>query len=403
MSKRLLTTALTAVLTCAAVSASATESRIQSLGGGEKQFTVLDDRNIFHLPAELVKYGTWTAIEIGAPGFTSFAIHYNFNPSVVLAVYGSSQDRAAVNVNAGGVSVNQSSDAANKGLSGQLHKATVFMGFDLGATRLGAKLGIWGSKQSTSTEDNDPDTDTGPLIINFGFGAGFAIGSSDLDLGLDIVYGSPTDKGGGEDNSTGSEFGIGLLARLNVPFSGPHEIVPFLKLDTAFANSELKADGSHKFTGTRFDLEAGIDIRLNLGDGIIVQPGVGLGNNHSGVSDDDPNGDSDTTPTDTSFNDFFLFYNVAVDVKITDWLDLRFGGSQRINFEKVNVDVGGNFNNSTSKNYVDHKLATGVGFNLPAGFSIDIEVNKEWWKGGPYLLTGTARDFGMNAALSKDW
>lgn len=404
MSSRLMKTALAAVLTCVAASATATESRIQSLGGGVKEFTVLDDRNIFALPAELVKYGTWTAIEIGAPGFTSFAFHYNFSPSVVLAVYGSNETRDAVTVKAGGVNVNQSSAAANTGLAGQTHKATILMGFDLGQTRLGAKLGIWGSKDSTSNKDNDPESDNGPLIINFGFGAGFAIGSSDLDLGLDILYGSPTHiEAAGEDASTNSQFGIGLLGRLNIPFAGPHEIVPFLKLDMAFANGELKAEGSSKFSGTDFDLQAGIDIRLNLGDGIIVQPGVGLGNDHTGVSEDNPNAANDSNPVDTSYNDFFLFYNVAVDVKVLDWLDLRFGGSQRINFEKVSTTVGGDFDHSNTKHFVDHKISTGVGFNLPAGFSIDIEVNKDWWKNGPNFITGNQNAFGANAALSKDW
>ena len=102
--KRTLTTAVVALALVWTSAASATQSRIRSMGGGIKQLTVPDDTNIFFLPAELVKYGTWAAIEIGAadvtagkaaPG-TSFQIHYNFSPTAVLAVYGSNQSPNAM-------------------------------------------------------------------------------------------------------------------------------------------------------------------------------------------------------------------------------------------------------------------------------------------------------------------
>ena len=52
-----------------ASTASATNARLNAMGAGSiagatKSFTVLDERNIFALPAELVKYGSWTGLEL---------------------------------------------------------------------------------------------------------------------------------------------------------------------------------------------------------------------------------------------------------------------------------------------------------------------------------------------------
>ena len=95
MSKRL-TTIVLAVFSVAlfATTASATQSRLNALGAGagagvSKNITILDDRNIFLLPAELVKYGNWAGLEIDGPGYTSFGFHYRLNADTILAAYGS--------------------------------------------------------------------------------------------------------------------------------------------------------------------------------------------------------------------------------------------------------------------------------------------------------------------------
>ena len=71
MNKRVITSLAAAAMIFGVVgTASATQSRIRSMGGGIKQLTVLDETNIFFLPAEIVKYGTWAAIEMGAADVT---------------------------------------------------------------------------------------------------------------------------------------------------------------------------------------------------------------------------------------------------------------------------------------------------------------------------------------------
>ncbi len=423
MSKRLMTAALTAVAVLAVAGpASATQSRINSVGGGVKQFTFLDDRNIFDLPAELVKYGTWTAIEIDGPGYTSFAIHYNFSPSVVLALYGTSQILPALTTDgrannkeltAVGQFNNQAPGAPNTVVGGgfdafsngnfqtQLsHKFTALLAFDLGSARLGLKVGGWGDKHGETDDTGKETANQGPFVINVGLGAGFSIGSTDLDLGLDFRFGMATDEAGGNARSDNNMFDIALLGRITIPFAGPHEIVPFFKFDIWRAASQLKDGSPPAFSALHFDMVIGTDIRLNLGEGITVQPGIGLAYGVTTSTNKPADGDESVT----TFHDVMIpFYNVAVDVKVYDWLDIRFGGGQEVHFLIENNRTGSKDGVSKSDREVKHTISTGVGFNLPAGVSIDIEVNTGWWKQGPYLLTGHAGNFGVSAALSKDW
>ena len=407
MRKRLLTTAVAALAICIASGASATQSRLNSMGGGIKNITVLDERNIFQLPAELVKWGTWTGIEIGAPGFNSFGIHYNFNPTTVLALYGTSQTKDAVKINIGNIgSVNQSGAFPNTGDAGKTHKGTLIFGIDLGSVRIGALLGLWADRVSATDATGAQTKNEGPLVLDFAFGIGVDLGGIDLDMALDIEFGTPThfgpDAGGtNTDLSNNSQFDIGLLTRLTIPFSGPHELVPFLGFDMGFASGQLTAADSPQFSGFAIDVTLGMDIRLNLGEGITVQPGIGIQISHGSVSRTNADGTIDQSTAST----FAIpFYNVAVDVQVTEWLDIRFGGAQRVIFKSSEEFTDSTTTGGAGESDVEHKLATGVGFNLPAGVSIDVEVSTGWWKQGPFLFTGDqAGSFGLNAALSKDW
>ncbi len=401
MNKRLLTTVVAVAAVCVASGATATQSRINAMGSGVKNFTVLDERNIFHLPAELVKYGTWAGIEIGGPGYNSFGIHYSFNPTTVLALYGSNQSKDAVKLQG----INQSTPFANSGDAGQTHKGTLIFGIDLGNVRLGALLGLWADSKSSTDNTGAENLNEGPLVLEFAFGLGVGIGSMDLDMALGIEFGSPTHFGPDQGNNTtisnNSQFDVGLLTRLTVPFSGPHELIPFIGFDMAFANGQSTAQNSNRHEGFAIDVQLGIDIRLNLAEGITVQPGIGFQIMHQSIS---TTAGGSGIVSETTSNEFAApFYSVAVDVQVTEWLDIRFGGAQRVVFKNSESFLDGTTGGGSGESDVEHKLATGVGFNLPAGVSIDIEVDTGWWQRGPYLLTGDAGGFGLNAALSKDW
>lgn len=399
MKKSILAATLLAAIATAGT-ASATQSRINSVGGGVKQFTFLDDRNIFTLPAELVKYGTWAAIETGAPGYTSFGFHYNFTPTVVLAIYGTSQSIPSIGLGSPDLTVSQFGAFATNGDAGATHKGTVLLGVDLGTARLGFLLSAWGDLKRSIDADEKVTSNEGPLNIKFAAGLGFGTGLGDVDLALHLGLALPTEEAAEEAVHEGVEIDVGFIFRGTFPFSGPHELVPFATLDFNYAKTNDAGDPKTEHSGIHFGMNVGMDIRLNLADGITVQPGIGFGGN---VTSRDITRDGDTN-TDKISQFIFPFYNLAVDVKVWDWLDIRFGGSQRVYWQWTDgTDINGDPIAATTEAKVDHSISTGVGFNLPAGVSIDIEVSTGWWQRGPNLLTGDNGAFGVNAAISKDW
>ena len=418
MKKHLLATATLAALTLAGT-ASATQARINSVGGGVKQYTFLDERNIFTLPAELVKYGAWADVEMGV-GWTSFGFHYNFSPTVVLAIYGTSTgvqtlnfgdvskggtkvfaDGNAISLGTGnGLAISQNTGVSNTG-DGTTHKGTAILGVDLGSARLGFLLAAWADEARSFDDNEEITSNQGPLRLQLGIGAGFGTGMGDIDLALHLGFALPTEEDSEGSAVDGKEIDIGFIFRGTFPFSGPHELVPYVTLDVAFADSAATADGSTAVSGLHFGAEVGMDIRLNLADGITVQPGIGFGGKITSKESTPDGGD----PTINRSHEFaFPFYSLAVDVKVFDWLDIRFGGRQRVYWVWTSgEDTNGDPIASTSEAKVDHVIATGVGINLPAGVSLDIEVSNDWWKRGPNAVTGDNGTFGLSAALSKDW
>lgn len=426
MNKGLVMAGAAAVLGLAGT-ASATQSRINSVGGDIKKFTFLDERNIFHLPAELVKYGGWAGIQTadGNTGtLSSFGFHYNFTPTVVLAIYGttgaipgitvdsaatSGDDGIRIGGTAAGIrGIHQGSGTSNVGDGGVTHKGTVMLGLDLGSARLGFLLAGYGDKETTRDKDGENAENQGPLHLDLGVGLGVDTSIGALDFALDIGVGIPTDEkpdgdGVAEPKTEGKQIDVGLLFRGTFAFSGPHELVPYVDLDLAFADSlDLINDDAPVHSGIGFATTAGMDIRLNLEDGITVQPGFGIFGNVVTSSIDD--GGDDAVETE-SVSQFGFFYNLAVDVKVWEWLDIRFGGRQHFYWDWTDgTEFDGDIvAGKTTSATVNHFISSGVGFNMPAGVSLDIDVNTGWWQNGPDFITGSGGNFGISAALSKDW
>ena len=384
--------------------ASATKSRINSMGGGIKELTVLDDRNIFQLPAELVKWGTWAGIEIH-DDFTSFGFHYNFNPTTVLAAYGTSTTRAPMTIP--GVDQSGGGPMTTTGDVGSTHKGTILFGVDLGSTRIGALLAIWGDRAATFDDGGAIASNEGILVIDFIFGLGFAAGSSDIDIALEFAYGAPTHEDNLGEKSSNYQVDIGLVGRGSIPFSGPHEIVPYLDLDIAVAAGQELEDGKSAFGGLDFNLALGVDIRLNLPGDITIQPGLGLSFGTTSLTETPADGSQPILFTQKG--EFVIpFYNLAVDVKVVDWFNIRFGGGQRIVFKTTDsLEGAANACNLSggcpSESDVEHNVAAGMAFKMPAGVTLDLDVNLAWWQNGAFFLSGNTTNFGVSAALSKDW
>lgn len=426
MNKGLVMAGAAAVLGLAGT-ASATQSRINSVGGDIKNFTFLDERNIFHLPAELVKYGGWAGIQTADANtgtLSSFGFHYNFTPTVVLAIYGTTGAIPGITLDSattggddgirfGGTAagirgIHQGSDPSNVGDSGVMHKGTVLLGLDLGTARLGFLLAGYGDKEASRNDEDETSQNQGPFHMDIGVGLGVDTAIGTLDFALDIGVGIPTDEGPdgdglAEPKTEGKQIDVGLLFRGTFAFSGPHELVPYVDLDLAFADSQdVITDDAPVHSGIGFSTVAGMDIRLNFEDGITVQPGFGIFGNVVTSSIDD--GGDDATETE-KVSQFGFFYNLAVDVKVWEWLDIRFGGRQHFfwNWTDATQFDGDFVGGQTTSATVNHFISSGVGFNMPAGVSLDIDVNTGWWQNGPDFITGSGGNFGISAALSKDW
>ena len=404
MSKRLTTIVLAVfgVALCA-TTASATQSRLNALGAGSlagaaKNITILDDRNVFALPAELVKYGNWAGLEIGGPGHTSFGFHYRLNADAILAAYGTNEVKSAVTLDG----INQAgsaNSAVDSGLGGLTHKGTLMFPMNMGASRFGVLLGVHADSDKAFDDTGAVTKNDGPLVIEFGLGAGFEVGSADLDIGLGVRYGAPTHEDVDGGVSENSEFGINLLTRLTMPFDGGrHDLVPYLNFAFQSASGQQKVEGAPSHSGSNIIVAAGTDVRLKFGDNITMQPGVGLA---FSTYTHETNADG-VISTDTNNMIMAPYYNLSVEVRCYDWLDIRFGGGQSVVFNSSESVTDGNNNGTdTANSEVEHHIATGVGFNLPHQFHIDVQVDTGFWKNGPHILTGNTNNFGVNAALSK--
>lgn len=414
MNRRLMfTVALLAVLLCAGA-AGATTTRINSMGGGLKTLTVLDDRNIFLLPAELVKYGNWSALELGSgtvydpeegefsTDFTSFAIHYNLNPDTVIGLMGSNVRRPGIDE---GLfpSVLQGPAFANQGLDGPNHRGTLLFAKGDANQRFGGRFGIYGQTNETTDYDADPDvvTTQGPFAFDFGLGAGFAMGSGDVDVGLGLLTSKAQDESSVQDaGSDNTQTAFNAIVRGTFPAGGNDSWVPFIGFETISASGQDNAPDSPEIKGSATSFTVGTDLRIQVTNDIFLQPGIGV--MFGSIKQEAEVGD--TNFEDKVSSNTLPFFNLAAEFALWDWLDFRFGGAQYVNFvTEEDTEDGENVGEKDSYTMISHVLATGIGVNLPSDFHIDVQVHTDWWRNGPYLLTGSEQTFGLNAALSKDW
>jgi hypothetical protein len=378
MSKRLLTTAVVVLSMTLAGSAFAQKSFSNALGNGSKEFTVSHAQNIWHLPADLVNFGNWTVLETDGHEYTRFGVHLTFGDHT-LALYGSNEAKSAINL----LTVGE----GNSGIDGgNTHKGTLAWAMKLGDDmKLGVRVGIWGD----SATGGDPETSKGPLVIDFGAGFGMKVGDGALDIGLGVVFGSPSDNNGDVDTHTGSEMAIGFLAKFSTPM-GDHALIPYLQF--GFTTASDTPDGGDEATASELSATLGMDVAVNVGKVITVQPGVFFGfassSSNTGVTDADDANESTIT----------IGYNLAVVAKANNWLSFVAGGSQAI--EMNSADQG---DSSSSDSDVQHAISTGARLTF-GDVKIDVQVNNGFWTQGPYLITGdNSSEFGMNASISYGW
>ncbi|MCC6619904.1 MAG: hypothetical protein IT385_01535 [Deltaproteobacteria bacterium] len=429
--------------------ASATESRIHSMGGGVKLWTVEDESNIFDFPSLLTRWGNRVYIDNLQPGADGdelfpngrFGFHYNLSDDTVLAfigVHANSSTRGAGNgFNIAGNAVNglstlgvafQASQATlgdgqqgtNEGMqfSGDAIGNTDFrygimFGTQLGAsTRFGVMLNFAGDDGDVDSP-GDAEIDQGAMLFDLAIGLGVDLSGSELELSAGLELGffddarDELDAGSGQpgdllEHFTGSHFGLRINGRWTFDFFDQTKIVTYAQFAIGSQSVELSnaltpvPQGS--WSGLGFTL--GADLRIEPFQDVVVSPGLGIL-----IAQQTLEG-RDIVDRDADLLLGLPFYGIAVDLKLASWFDLRFGAQQFVSSLRQSQTANGTTVTGDAAD-VFTTFAWGFGLNLPVAEStlaLDFSINPAFFTNGPHVLTGNATGaFAFNAAARYNW
>ncbi len=448
--KRTLIAGLACTLCLAvAVPAFATRSRTNALGAGnpatpnfiagkvinEKELTLTDSANTYHLPQLLVKYKNSVDTDASSNyNYGRFNIRYALTDEAVLWLYGISSKWEPVATSpslgdgAGNFAAGDPATVAGYGAGQEPtnHQLGLGFGTNLGeALRVGADLSIGGARADGTQQNLHNNT-----LIYFGAGLGFDLGEMNtLDFGLKIRFGSFNERVNNvDDYLPDSLISFTLLGRGEFQVHQIAKLVPYVRFRLDSRN--VVGSGSvENQTGLNPNLkygqlqdtifQLGTDLAISPAEKVLIQPGLGFayrGSLLQGNAIDQENpGTKQPAPGGVVEEAYVLipYYGFAAEAKAFDWLTLRFGARQVIQ------QTNGNFNPPANQvkpppndqvppsveshfSTVNNWLTAGVGINL-RGWSIDININPQFYNNAVFAVTGTGGVFGTDFAVTYDW
>lgn len=428
-----------------APSVGATEARIRSLGGGFKYWTIEDEANIHDFPSLLTRWGNRAYIDNLQPGTNNgevfpegrFGFHYNLSDDTVLAFIGVHSDTASRGLSSGYVPTGnaitggsalgialQAAQAAGVGGSagnpgtdarlGAEYRYGLMFATALGpTTRFGIQLNV-SADDADIDSPNNVQVDQGALLFDLGLGLGLDLDGSELELAAGVEIGILEDNRDGAEATTGvpgdllehwsgSHFGIRLNGRWTFDFFDQTKIVAYTQFlygsqSLELVNTASVPNESGSYSGLKFTL--GADLRIEPFQDVVVSPGLGIFIAQQTI--ESPN----VIDRDADQLMALPYYGIAVDVKLADWVDMRFGAQQHVLSERLSVTSAG-VTNTQSGAEVITSFAWGLGFNIPVSESqlaIDLALNPTFLTNGPHLLTGNSTGpFALNAAVRYNW
>jgi|GEM_PF-2237169 len=454
--------AITATIGLAAPQALATGTRIDSMGGEAKYWTVEDEVNIFDFPSLLVRYGNMTYADNINAAFanTRFGFHLGIGDDFVLAAFGGRINSTTRTTGTGfdvagnsftgasGVGVGQQAGLAGAALGGPQGegmnsftatnpfagptaqnitdvdlKFGLIAALNIGETmRLGLMINALGDDGDTEQPENGAQHDRGALLMDIALGFGLDLVNAELELTLGVEFGFLEDfrdagnavTGAQEDllqHWTASHFGLRFNARFRYDFDEQYKLIAYLGFNYGSQSVEqlnVNPAVPPGFVGGEWgglDLKLGADLRMELFEDVFVVPGIGMRWAQISLSG------GGFTDRDVDRLLSLPYYSVGVDLKVFDWLDLRFGAVQSIDFIR-NSTTGAaapGAPTSTTENRasdVRTTLNTGVGIHVPINesmLSLDVNVNPLFWVTGPDFISGTGPGFGVSGAIKYDW
>jgi hypothetical protein len=429
--KNLLKMAVVAALSLAAVSASATDSRINSLSAGnvdmtnaanaangaaglsfnEKALTIRDTANIYAFPQYLPTYkNSVDADAVQGASYGTMNIRYALSDDAVLLLYGKRSAWKPV------VNINSVAGASVPGVSGYSypvdptnHQFGIGFGMKAGETvKIGAHASIGGHNAST----NQPKNNT---LFDLTAGLGLELSETNsLDFGLNLGFGSFNDfnTSGQAEYQPAGIFNFGLNFKGEFQVHQIAKIVPYavFRLDSRAVNHGQNIAGTNQAQQGSLSITAlqlGSDLAIQPVEGVLIQPGIGLGFATSSVSGTTQQVASGApviiNTADNSSNRIVPYYGFAAEAKAFDWMKLRLGARQQIVTTNIgNTAQSGQPSTEQHTSDVVNTVTTGMGFNL-MGWDLDVNVNPSYFNNGVFAATGTATAWGVDWALLYRW
>ena len=221
-----------------------------------------------------------------------------------------------------------------------------------------------------------------------------------IDSARDNISGTNVDL---EEDWSGSHFGLRLGGRWTFDFFDQTKIVAYTQFLLASESLDQVSNPAvpapnRSYSGLTFAL--GADLRIEPFQGVIVSPGLGF---YIGQQTLENEG---SVIKDANLVVGLPYYGVAVDLKLADWVALRFGAQQFVDMYRTSDTANGQTNTFTNTD-VTTTFAWGLGFNIPvaeSALAIDLAMNPAFFNNGPHVLSGTATgQFALNAALRYSW
>lgn len=413
--KRILSAAATlALASLVATPALATQTRINSLAGGHYQYTIRDSANTYVMPQFLAAEANKNSVDVdnvaGGGPYGIMNIRYALTDSATLWLYGRQAGQDAVTTNQG---LFGNSAASSSGFGAPVepsnHQYGLGFGTNLGETsRLGVALDISARRADGAKGQTEDSTYKVGILAGMSFDIGAA---NSIDFALNLGFGSFTDlkpfgAGSQEQYTPNGIFDFGLLFKGEFQMLDSAWLVPYLDLDymgAAVAHTSSApgaADGGIFGDSSLFTLALGADLSIRPTEGITVQPGVGVMVMTSSVSGTNTGVQGSTATFDG--NQIAPYYGFAAEAAAFDWMVLRLGARQTVTMTNQNNTLSAPNTNEADNSTVVNTLNTGMGFAL-RGWTLDVNVNPQFFNNGVFAVTGTGGAYGLDFALGYKW
>jgi hypothetical protein len=415
--------------------AAATDTRVQSMGGGSLYHSLVDEASMLLYPSTIPLFGDSAWLEGGTqwPGTdpnaaTNGVVPYQAGGSTVIDLTG--QDFVGFSggswarhvgattlelafkrwpeLSAASLKLTDDDQAAlftgDTAINNAANWGSLFYARKQGPARFGAVVTIWNDTTEHSTAGK-ADRRLGGTLVDGRLGAGYDFGGDNsFDAALGVQIGTYKDDTLNPDGKLGTRlmadtsWGVNLDARGRFKaFKGNH-LVPWFQMDfggEGVAWNTTDADAP-AYRASSFGAAAGLDLVIQPLERFFIIPGLGLEYEMLKI-------DGVGTAGASGVVDYSALalpsFGLGVEAPLSDWFVLRFGARRSVVFTSLE-ESGVKTTTLTSEN----TIKTGFGLRFKS-VTMDFLLDPTFWSNGPYALSGKpmANDAFASFALKATW